>query len=94
MSARDQIEVAGVLLLVRARLRVERPRRPLAIQDRVERRHAVRARGSGVGAVVEHETREVEAAVDDGDEQRRRAVPRARLVDVGARVEQRADGSS
>jgi hypothetical protein len=81
-----QIQVRGLLLLVRGRLRVPRAQRPLGVHGREERCDAVFGRERRVGAAREQRHREVEVAVDDRDEERRRLVPRGELVDVGAGV--------
>ena len=84
-----QLEVAGGLLHVLRRLRMTRLRRPLHVENAVERRRAAVAGELGIGAALEQTLREIEVSVDGGDEQRRGAIGRARLVDVGARVEKR-----
>ena len=85
-----QIEIGGFLVHLRARLRVERLGRPLAVDRAVERRRAVLGGERRIGAPPEQILREIELAVDRRDEQRARAIARAHLVDVGAGVEQRA----
>ena len=64
-------------------------RRPLAVQHRIERRHAVLRGEIGVGALLEQVHRQVEVAVDDRDHQRAGLDACAHLIDVGAALEER-----
>ena len=87
-----QVEIRVALLIGGARLRVERLGRPLGVDRRVEWRRAGVARQVRVRAVLEQIGRDVELAVHRRDEQRRRVIARARLVDVGAVGDERLDG--
>ena len=86
-----QIEVRRLLLELGARLRIEHPRRPLDVEDRVERRHAAGVGQVRVGAVRQQILRDVVLAVDRGDQQRRDAIAWADRVDVGPVLDQRLD---
>ena len=98
-----RLKVGRVLLVVRSRLRITRPRRPLQVDDGEQRRRATVAREIGIGAALEEAQRQVEVAVQRGDQQRTRAIAacfvdrrspvekreRRRLVPLADRVEQR-----
>src|SRR5581483_837257 len=84
-----QIEIGRLLLLVRARLRVQRLRRPLAVDRGIERRHAVLGGDRRIRALVEQVLRDVEVPVDRRDQNRARVVARAHLVHVGAGLDER-----
>ena len=77
-----ELEVRRLLLLLRRRLRVQRLRRPLHVDRRVERRRPRVAGEFRVGAALEQHHGEIEVAVDRCHEQRARVIALAHLVDL------------
>ena len=83
-----RLKVGRVLLVVRSRLRITRPRRPLQVDDDEERRRATVAREVGIGAALEQAQRQVEVAVQRGDQQRAGVIAGC-LVDRRSAIEKR-----
>ena len=81
------VKVGGLLLVVRAGLRIARPRRPLQVQRGEQRRGPGVGGDAGVGAAPDEPQGEVEVAVHDGDLQRAGTVA-AGPIDVGAGAQQ------
>ena len=84
---RHDVEVGGFLLIVRAGLRIARPRRPLQVERREQRRGPPVGGDVGIGAALDQPQRQIEVAVHGGDLQRARLVA-AHPIDVGPGVEQ------
>ena len=87
---RHHIEIVHSLVEIGARLWIQRFRRPLAVDDGVERRRAVLRGGAWIGAAVEQHPGEIEVAVNCRHEQRAGSIAGADLVDVGAGIHQRS----
>ena len=84
----QQLEVLGLLVVVRARLRVVGLGRPVGLENREQRGDAVGVGGAvRVGAALDQLHGQVELAVEDGHQKRAGAVA-ADLVDVGPAVQQ------
>src|SRR4029453_4052622 len=85
----EQIEIRRLLLATGGGLRVPRTQRPLVVERRKQRRHAVVVGQTRVGAAREERQGEVVLAVDDRDDHRRRSIARGWFIDVEAGVEER-----
>ena len=91
-SAFQQLQIRRPLLRARRRLRIPRAQRPLVVERRKQRRHAIVVRQIRIGAAREERERQVVLAVDDRDDHRGRSIARRRHVDVQAGVEERERG--